>query len=345
LAANDKILLAHGSGGRLSHELIEKVFKARFSNPILDQGDDSAECRMQSFDKAQGKNSEFRMAFTTDTYVVKPLFFPGGDIGRLAVCGTVNDLAMKGARPLYLSAGFIIEEGFSLETLGKVADSMAAAAKEAGVSIVTGDTKVVDKGACDGLFINTSGVGMIPEGVNVSGSLAVPGDVVIISGSIGDHGAAVINARNNFGLSGNLLSDAAPLNGLVDLMLKSGNIHVLRDPTRGGLATTLNEIALQSKVTISIEEEKIPVKLEVKGACEMLGLDPLYVANEGKLIAILPREDSEKILNVMRQDPLGRDAAIIGKIEAGNPRVLLATFLGSKRPLMMLEGEALPRIC
>ncbi len=334
---NRSVILAHGSGGRISHELIEKVFKTRFSNALLNQGDDAAECKIQ--------NSKFKIAFTTDSYVVKPLFFPGGDIGRLAVCGTVNDLAMKGAKALYLSAGFIIEEGFSLETLEKVADSMAAAAKEAGVFIVTGDTKVVDKGACDGLFINTSGVGVIPEGVNVSGSLAVPGDAVILSGTVGDHGAAVINARNNFGLSGSLFSDAAPLNGLAGAMLKAGMIHVLRDPTRGGLATTLNEIALQSKVTINIEEEKIPVKQEVKGACEMLGLDPLYVANEGKLIAIVPQEDSEKILSVMRQYPLGKAAAIIGKVEAGQPRVLLTTFLGSKRPLMMLEGEALPRIC
>jgi hydrogenase expression/formation protein HypE len=333
----NKILLAHGSGGRLSHELIEKVFKSRFSNAMLEQGDDSAEFRIQ--------NSEFRIAFTTDTYVVKPLFFPGGDIGRLAVCGTVNDLAMKGAMPLYLSVGFIIEEGLPLDILEKTVDSMALAAREAGVSVVTGDTKVVDKGACDGLFINTAGVGEIPEGVNVSGSLAAPGDVVIISGSIGDHGAAVINARNNFGLSGNLFSDVAPLNGLVSAMLKAGIIHVLRDPTRGGLATTLNEIAGQSKVTIAIEEEKIPVKPEVKGACEMLGLDPLYVANEGKLIAIVAGGDAEGILQAMRQDPLGKEAAIIGQVETGKPQVLLTTFLGSRRPLMMLEGEALPRIC
>jgi len=337
LGVSDKILLAHGSGGRLSHELIETVFKTRFSNALLNQGDDAAECKLQT--------ANCKIAFTTDSYVVKPLFFPGGDIGRLAVCGTVNDLAMKGAKALYLSAGFIIEEGFSLETLEKVADSMAAAAKEAGVFIVTGDTKVVDKGACDGLFINTSGVGVIPQGIEISGSLAVPGDVVIISGTIGDHGAAVINARNNFGLSGNLLSDAAPLGNLVSAILKTGRVNVLRDPTRGGLATTLNEIALQSKVTINIEEDKIPVKPEVKGACEMLGLDPLYVANEGKLIAIVPREDSEKILKAMRQDQLGKDAAIIGKVEAGKPQVLLTTFLGSKRPLMMLEGESLPRIC
>ena len=337
MGVSDKILLAHGSGGRLSHELIETVFKTRFSNALLNQGDDAAECKLQTANR--------KIAFTTDSYVVKPLFFPGGDIGRLAVCGTVNDLAMKGAKALYLSAGFIIEEGFSLETLEKVADSMAAAAKEAGVFIVTGDTKVVDKGACDGLFINTSGVGVIPQGIEISGSLAVPGDVVIISGTIGDHGAAVINARNNFGLSGNLLSDAAPLGNLVSAILKTGRVNVLRDPTRGGLATTLNEIALQSKVTINIEEDKIPVKPEVKGACEMLGLDPLYVANEGKLIAIVPREDSEKILKAMRQDQLGKDAAIIGKVEAGKPQVLLTTFLGSKRPLMMLEGESLPRIC
>ncbi|MDQ7798205.1 MAG: hydrogenase expression/formation protein HypE [Candidatus Edwardsbacteria bacterium] len=337
MSVSNRILLAHGSGGRLSHELIEKVFKSRFSNPMLNQGDDAAEFQIP--------NPKPRMAFTTDSYVVKPLFFPGGDIGRLAVCGTVNDLAMKGARPLYLSAGFIIEEGLSLETLEKVVDSMAFAAREAGVAIVTGDTKVVDKGACDVLFINTAGVGEIPEGVNVSGSLAAPGDVVIISGSIGDHGAAVINARNNFGLSGDLFSDVAPLNGLVSAMLKAGIIHVLRDPTRGGLATTLNEISRQSKVAIAIEEEKIPVKPEVKGACEMLGLDPLYVANEGKLIAIVPSGEAEGILKAMRQDPLGREAAIIGQVETGKPQVLLKTFLGSRRPLMMLEGEALPRIC
>lgn len=337
MSNNDKILLAHGSGGRLAHELIEKVFKSRFSNDMLNQGDDAVEFKLQ--------NANCKIAFTTDTYVVKPLFFPGGDIGRLAVCGTVNDLAMKGAKPLYLSVGFIIEEGFLLEMLEKVADSMAIAAKEAGVSIVTGDTKVVDKGACDGLFINTSGVGEIPEGVTVSGSLAAPGDVVIVSGSIGDHGAAVINARNNFGLSGNLFSDVAPLNGLVSSLLKAGRVHVLRDPTRGGLATTLNEIAGQSNVTITIEEEKIPVKPEVKGACEMLGLDPLYVANEGKLIAIVAKEDSEKILSAIRQEQRGREATVIGRVEAGKPQVLLTTFLGSRRPLMMLEGEALPRIC
>jgi hydrogenase expression/formation protein HypE len=337
LGTSDKILLAHGSGGRLSHELIEKVFKGRFSNAMLDHGDDAAECKLQ--------NENGRIAFTTDTYVVKPLFFPGGDIGRLAVCGTVNDLAMKGAKPLYISAGFIIEEGLSIEALERIADSMAAAAKEAGVLVVTGDTKVVDKGACDGLFINTSGIGIIPEGVDVSGSNAEPGDAVMISGSIGDHGAAVMNVRNDFGLSGDLASDAAPLSGLVSAMLKAGKIHVLRDPTRGGLATTLNEIALQSNVTIEIEEDKIPIKPTVKGACEMLGLDPLYVANEGKLAAIVPASDAESLLAAMKQHKYGRDAAIIGRVTKGKTQVLLKTFLGSKRPLLMLEGEALPRIC
>lgn len=330
-------MLAHGSGGRLSHELIDKVFKGRFSNAMLNQGDDAAECKLQ--------NEKCRIAFTTDTYVVKPLFFPGGDIGRLAVCGTVNDLAMKGAQPLYISAGFIIEEGLSLDILERVTDSMAAAAKEVGVSIVTGDTKVVDRGACDGLFINTSGIGIIPEGVEVSGANAEAGDAVMISGSIGDHGAAVMNVRNDFGLSGDLASDAAPLSGLVSDMLKAGKIHVLRDPTRGGLATTLNEIVLQSNITIEIEEDNIPVKQPVRGACEMLGLDPLYVANEGKLAAIVPASDAESILAAMKQHKYGREAAIIGKVAKGKPQVLLKTFLGSKRPLLMLEGEALPRIC
>ncbi len=321
----------------MSHELIEKVFKSRFSNAMLSQGDDAAEFRIL--------NSGFRIAFTTDSYVIKPLFFPGGDIGRLAVCGTVNDLAMKGAQPLYVSAGFIIEEGLPFETLERVADSMAAAAREAGVSIITGDTKVVDKGACDGLFINTSGIGLIPSGVEISGANARPGDAVILSGSIGDHGATVMNARNNFGLSGNLQSDIAPLNGLVEAVLKAGTLHVLRDPTRGGLATTLNEIALQSNITVIIDGDRIPVKPEVRGACEMLGLDPLYVANEGKLTAIVPGEEAEKMLAVMQEHPYGKDAHMIGRIEEGKPQVLLRTILGSKRPLQMLEGEALPRIC
>ncbi|MRR10085.1 hydrogenase expression/formation protein HypE, partial [bacterium] len=272
------VTLAHGSGGRLSHELIERVFCRRFDNQWLRQGDDAAAFSIQG--------SGSRLAFSTDSYVVKPLFFPGGDIGRLAVCGTVNDLAMKGARPLLLSAGFIIEEGFPLADLERVAGSMAAAAAEAGVPIATGDTKVVDRGCCDGLFINTSGIGAIPEGVDLSGANARPGDAVIVSGTLGDHSVAVMNARHGFGLSGDLASDVAPLADLVRAMLDAGGVRVLRDPTRGGLATTLNEIAGQSRVSITVEEQALPVRPQVRGACEMLGLDPLYCANEGKLVAV-----------------------------------------------------------
>lgn len=330
------ITLAHGSGGRLSHELVERVFRKRFANSVLDQGDDSAEFKIPD----QG----CRIAYTTDSYVVKPLFFPGGDIGRLAVCGTVNDLAMKGARPLHLSAGFIIEEGFAFDQLERIVDSMAAAAAEAGVGIVTGDTKVVDRGACDGLFINTSGIGSIPDGVEISGANARSGDVVIISGTIGDHSVAVMNARHGFGLRGDLDSDVAPLAGLVRAMLDVGGVGVLRDPTRGGLATTLNEIAGQSNVRITIEETRLPVKPQVRGACEMLGLDPLYCANEGKLVSVVAAAKSGALLEAMRCHRYGRDAAVIGTVERG-AGVALRTALGAHRPLLMLEGEALPRIC
>ncbi|MDI6739074.1 MAG: hydrogenase expression/formation protein HypE [Candidatus Edwardsbacteria bacterium] len=348
----DKISLAHGSGGRLSHELIERVFRKRFDNELLNQLDDAAEFRIPSLDFARGMtlddtrgmNTESRIAYTTDSYVVKPLFFPGGDIGKLSVCGTVNDLAMKGARPLYLSAGFIIEEGFALEQMERIVDSMYLAAKEAGVQIVTGDTKVVDKGACDGLFINTSGIGLIPYGVNISGGNAKAGDAVIVSGTIGDHSVAVMNARHNFGLSGELCSDVAPLSNLVQAMLTAGGLHVLRDPTRGGLATTLNEIAGQSKVRIVIEEAKLPVRAQVRGACEMLGLDPLYCANEGKLVAIVESAKSEALVAAMREHPYGKNATIIGTVENGLG-VVLKTALGAHRPVLMLEGEALPRIC
>ncbi|MCU0607407.1 MAG: hydrogenase expression/formation protein HypE [Candidatus Edwardsbacteria bacterium] len=330
------VTLAHGSGGRLSHELIERVFRRRFDNEWLRQGDDSAEFRIQ--------HSECRMAFTTDSYTVKPLFFPGGDIGRLAVCGTVNDLAMKGARPLLLSAGFIIEEGFPLADLDQAAGSMAAAAAEAGVSIATGDTKVVDRGACDGLFINTSGIGVIPDGVDISGANARPGDAVIVSGTLGDHSVAVMNARHGFGLSGDLASDVAPLADLVRAMLGAGGVRVLRDPTRGGLATTLNEIAGQSRVSITVEEPRLPVRPQVRGACEMLGLDPLYCANEGKLVAVADPGAAGALLAAMRGRRDGRDAAVIGTVGTG-AGVALRTALGAHRPLLMLEGEALPRIC
>jgi hydrogenase expression/formation protein HypE len=333
---NDKILLAHGSGGKLAHELVEKSFVKAMANPILARLDDSA-----VFDLSG------RLAFTTDSYVVSPIFFPGGDIGKLAVCGTVNDLAMSGARPLYLSLAFIIEEGLPLGELSQIVDSVQRAAEEAGVAIVTGDTKVVPRGSADKLFINTAGVGIIAEGVNISGGNARAGDRVILSGTIGDHGIAVISQREEMSFSTNLKSDCAPLGGLVTEMLNaSPNIHCLRDPTRGGLATSLNELAKQSGVSIRIEEEKIPLREEVLAACEMLGFDPLYVANEGKLVAIVPPGDADKVLKAMRKNRYGKDAAIIGEVGAEKPgRVVMKTVLGTSRIVDMLTGDLLPRIC
>jgi len=332
----DKILLAHGSGGKLAHELIEKSFVKALANPLLARLDDSA-----VFDLSG------RLAFTTDSYVVSPIFFPGGDIGKLAVCGTVNDLAMSGARPLYLSLSFIIEEGLLQDELDKIVNSVQKAAEEAGVEIVTGDTKVVPRGSADKLFINTAGVGIIAEGVNISGSNARPGDKVILSGTIGDHGIAVLSQREGLSFSTRLKSDCAPLGGLVAEMLNvCPNIHCLRDPTRGGLSTSLNELAKQSKVSIRIEEEKIPVREEVLAACEMLGFDPLYVANEGKLVAIVPAEDADKVLAAMRENNYGKGAAIIGEVRAENPgRVVMKTILGAHRIVDMLVGDLLPRIC
>jgi len=291
--------------------------------------------------------ASLRMALTTDGYVVKPLFFRGGDIGRLAVCGTVNDLAMVGATPLYLSSAFVIEEGLDLEVLRQVVASMEAAAAESGVEIAAGDTKVVEQGKADQLFITTAGLGVVPEGVDISGSNAVPGDVVILSGAIGDHGIAVVSEREGLAFETEIVSDVAPLNHLVSALLEaSSGVHVLRDPTRGGLATTLNEIALQSQVTISVEEAKIPVHDGVRAACEMLGYDPLYVANEGKLVAVVKREDADHVLEAMRRHPQGREAAIIGEVmEQPRPRVLLKTEIGGTRIVDMLAGEMLPRIC
>ncbi|HEX3031861.1 MAG TPA: hydrogenase expression/formation protein HypE, partial [Bacillota bacterium] len=301
----EKIVLGHGSGGRLSHDLVDRVFVRAFDNPILRQLDDKAAITL-------GNTS---LAFTTDSFVVKPLFFPGGNIGKLAVCGTVNDLAMGGACPLYLSAGFIIEEGFPVEQLEQIAASMRKAGDEAGIQIVTGDTKVVEKGSCDGLFINTSGVGLIPEGINISGSRARPGDKILVNGSLGDHGIAVMAERHGLSFRRGLVSDCAPLNGLVGKMLEfSKEVRVLRDPTRGGLATTLNEIAAQSGVGMRLEEEHIPVKDQVLGVCDLLGLDPLYVANEGKLLAIVPGEIAEPMVRVMQQHPYGREACSIGEV-------------------------------
>jgi hydrogenase expression/formation protein HypE len=332
----DKILLAHGSGGKLSHELVERSFVKPLANPLLAKLDDSA-----VFDFSG------RLAFTTDSYVVSPIFFPGGDIGKLAVCGTVNDLAMSGARPLYLSLSFIIEEGLPQSDLNQIVNSIQKAAREARVEVITGDTKVVHKGSADKLFVNTAGVGIISEGVDISGDKARPGDGVILSGTIGDHGIAVLSQREGLSFSTKLESDCAPLGDLVAEMLNaSSNIHCLRDPTRGGLATSLNELAKQSKVSIRIEEEKIPVREEVMAACEMLGLDPLYVANEGKLVAIVPAEDTDKVLAAMRENNYGKRAAIIGEVRAENPgRVVMKTCLGASRIVDMLVGDLLPRIC
>lgn len=329
-------MLAHGSGGKLSHELVEKTLLCAFSNPYLSKLDDSAVLDLSG-----------RLAFTTDSYVVDPIFFPGGDIGRLAVCGTVNDLAMVGATPLYLSLSLIIEEGFSQDDLRRILDSVRRAAEEAGVEIVTGDTKVVHRGKADGIFINTAGLGVVPEGIEISGSNARPGDKVILSGPIGDHGIAVLSRREGLSFSTGLESDVAPLNKLVARMLEAcPRIRCLRDPTRGGLATTLNELAKQSRVSIQLEEEKIPVREEVRAACEMLGLDPLYVANEGKLVAIVPDSDAATVLHIMRQNPYAREAAVIGEVHQGRPgRVTLRTRFGTSRIVDMLTGDPLPRIC
>jgi len=332
----DKILLTHGSGGKLAHDLVQNIIVSVLNNPILNLLDDSA-----TFE------ADGRLAFTTDSYVVQPIFFPGGDIGKLAVCGTVNDLAMVGAAPHYLSLAFIIEEGLSTSNLERVVISIKKSAEVAGVSIITGDTKVVNRGCADKLFINTAGIGTVPPGVNVSGHRAQPGDVIILSGTIGDHGIAVLSQREGLNFVTKLKSDLAPLNGLVAKMLGiSDGIRCLRDPTRGGLASTLNEIAEQSGVSISVEEAKIPVREEVASACEMLGLDPLYVANEGKLIAVVERKDAEVILKQMRQHQYGRNAAIIGEVWKEHPgRVVMKTRFETSRIIDMLVGEPLPRIC
>ena len=333
---DDSILLAHGSGGKLSHELVQKKFLPYLANPALNKLDDSAVF------EASG-----RLALTTDSYVVNPIFFPGGDIGKLAVCGTVNDLAMNGAKPLYLSLSAIIEEGFSVRELELIVQSIKKAAEEAEVSIIAGDTKVVNRGQADKLFITTSGVGMIPPGVDISGANAKPGDKVLLSGTIGDHGIAIMSQREGLKFGMTLESDCAPLNKLVSQMVAvSSKIHCMRDPTRGGLATTLNELAQQSKVGIVVEEAKIPVKEEVKAACELLGLDPIYVANEGKLVAIADPADADKILARMRRNRYGRDAAIIGEVTGEHPgKVVMRTKLGPSRIVDMLSGELLPRIC
>jgi hydrogenase expression/formation protein HypE len=338
LPHGEQIVMGHGAGGRMSHQLIRKAFLPAFANPALQAGDDAARVDPGLLQQ---------LSISIDSHVVWPLFFPGGDIGRLAVCGTVNDVAMLGARPLYLTAGFILEEGLPMETLRRVIASMQSAAQEAGVQIVAGDTKVVQKGKADGLYITTAGVGVIRPGGRIGGAQAQPGDVVILSGSLGDHGIAVLAARGELGFESSLQSDVAPLNHLIEAMLDaSRNIHVLRDPTRGGLATTLNEIAQQSGVGITLDEQTIPVHPEVNGACEMLGFDPLYIANEGKLVAFVAREDAGAVLEAMRSTRYGEEAVVIGRVSSGpRGRVLLKTVLGSTRVVDMLAGEMLPRIC
>lgn len=337
ITTRNRIVLGHGSGGRLSSDLMRQVFLPAFSNPLLDRLDDQAIFEIGTA----------RVAFTTDSFVVKPLFFPGGDIGSLAVHGTVNDLAMGGARPLYLSAGFILEEGLSTETLQAVASSMARAAADAGVAIVTGDTKVVEKGKGDGLFINTTGIGIVPDGVRLSASNARPGDRVILSGAIGDHGIAIMAQREGLEFESDIVSDSAPLHELVaDMLTIPDAIRCLRDPTRGGLSSALNEIAAQSGVSISIDEGKILVRDDVKGACELLGLDPLYVANEGKLVAIVAPEAADELVAIMRRNARGEDAVIIGTVgdqHAG--LVTMRTVFGSTRIVDLLAGDQLPRIC
>jgi hydrogenase expression/formation protein HypE len=333
----DKILLDHGSGGKMSHRLVTDLMLPIFDNPMLKALHDGATLNMGGM----------RLAFSTDSYVVDPIFFPGGSIGDLAVNGTINDVAMCGAVPLYLSIGLIIEEGFSMDDLGKILHDMNQAAEKAGVKVVTGDTKVVPKGAADKIFVNTSGIGIIPDEVDISGQNAGPGDIIILSGTIADHGMTVLTQREGFAFDSPLKSDTAPLNHMVSRMLsKCKAIHVLRDPTRGGLGTALNEIAGQSNVGIRIHEEKIPLKNETAGICELLGFDPLYVANEGKLIAIVDAGCAAEVLGAIKEDDYGKDAAIIGEVVSDHcGKVVMRTRIGGSRIIDMLTGSQLPRIC
>ncbi|MDD5687808.1 MAG: hydrogenase expression/formation protein HypE [Elusimicrobia bacterium] len=339
---NKKITLSDGSGGKSTHNLIKNFILKKLGNPILNRMDDSAVLNPNSL---ISNPLISKLVFTTDSYVIKPIFFPGGDIGKLCICGTVNDLSVMGAKPLYISLSAIIEDGLEIEKLEKIVSSIAETSKKAGVQIVCGDTKVVEKGAADEIFITTSGIGVIDKKLSISGHNAVTGDIIIISGTIADHGIAVLNARQELGFKGKLESDVAPLNNLIEKMLKAGEIHVMRDPTRGGLATTLNEITEQSNTGIEIYENKIPIKKPVKSACDILGLDPLYVANEGKVIAIVQEKDAQKILSAMKKHPLGKNAEIIGKVISKPKDVLLKTKIGGSRILQMLESDQLPRIC
>lgn len=330
------VTMAHGGGGTRMLELLRDTVFPALGDGVLLEAEDAA-----CFDVEGG-----RMAFTTDSFVVRPLFFAGGDIGKLAVCGTVNDLAMVGALPLYLTLGLILEEGLEIAVLERVLESVARAAGEAGVKVVAGDTKVVEKGKADGLYVNTSGVGRVAEGAEVSISGARPGDALLVSGFVGDHGVAVLKEREAFAFEVDLESDCAPLAGLVACMLEAGSVHALRDPTRGGLAAALKEMAGASRLAMEVEEESVPVREQVRAVCEVLGLDPLLIANEGKLLAAVAPEDTARVLEAMRAHPLGRDAAVIGHALEGKPgRVSLTGALGSSRLLRMPSGEQLPRIC
>lgn len=335
---NDIITLAHGSGGMLTHQLISGLFYKYFGNKTLLEGGDSA-----VFESGGG-----RMAFTTDSYVISPVFFKGGNIGKLAVCGTVNDLAVSGARPKYLSCAFIIEEGFTMRELEEIAASMAATAKGAGVSIVTGDTKVVQKGCADKIFINTAGIGTIPEGINLSTKNIREGDKIILSGTMGDHGAAILVEREGFQIQSPIASDCAPLNAMLGTVLQkyASAVRVMRDPTRGGVATTLNELIAGSSISMKLDENALPVRPAVKGICEVLGMDPLYMANEGKVLIIADGAQADGIVGILRDDPYGKDAAIIGTVTSAFPgKVLIGTQAGGTRIVDMLTGDQLPRIC
>jgi hydrogenase expression/formation protein HypE len=337
-----QIVMGHGGGGRLTADLIENLFVPAFGGDVLARMEDQATLRLGRDNGVPGP----RLAFTTDSFVVKPLFFPGGDIGKLAVYGTVNDLAVGGAEPLYLSVAFILEEGFALLDLSRIVRSMGAACDEAGVTLVTGDTKVVDRGKGDEVFINTSGIGLVPDGIDLSIRSARPGDCVLVSGTIGDHGVAIMSVREGIAFETELESDCAPLIGLTRSMLSAcPSIRAMRDPTRGGLSSALNELAAASKVGVRIDEPSVPVRPEVRSACEMLGLDPLYVANEGKLIAVVPAADAPRLFAAMRSHPLGRDAAVIGEVVANHPGLVTLRSSIGERILTMPAGEQLPRIC
>ena len=333
--SDDVILLSHGSGGKMTHGLISSICKEYFSNPILNKLNDFAEFEGGA-----------RVVVSTDSFVIKPIFFPGGDIGKLSVCGTVNDVAVSGARVSYITVGFIIEEGFNMKDLRNICRSMKEAAEEADILIVAGDTKVVEKGAADGIYINTTGIGIKNIPYKLGGELVCPGDKIIITGTIGDHGVAIMSKREGLSFQTTLKSDCAPLNNLIkDLLSVCNRINCMRDPTRGGVATTLNEIAHQSEVAITLFEDQLPIRPSVQGCCDLLGLDPLYVANEGKLLICIDPEEEEKALQVLRKSPYGQESVVIGEISEGAPEVNLRTILGSHRVIDVLVGDQLPRIC